>query len=323
VRSLILFCVTGVVLALTPAAHAQSDGSDAHAGAEQSTAHSPHSHAPPGADAGDAHDPTVASLIERVREATAHLRDRGAAARAGYRRMGIDFPAMGEHWVNPGLLLRRELDFSAPAILTYTAIDDRATLTGVVFAIGLGPGETPPPVAGKQRPWHEHNESIADESFVQPATRPMRNDRRRLAVLHLWTEMPNPTGPFATENWALPFLRLGFAPPDPLPVNAARALALVLSGDGYFVDLVRAAAGPDALEIAQPIIADARADALAAINGLPRSEPIDANALAALESVWNRMVERIAAACADCAGVLLDRKAPASRTDHTATGNPK
>ena len=306
-RYAIASLLAGAFALMSGAADAQSDDQGSGAHAEPSATRSTHSHAASGADAGDVRDPTVASLIERVREATAHLRDPRAAARAGYRRMGTDFPAMGEHWVNPGLLLRRDLDFGAPAILTYTTIDGRATLTGVVLTMGLSPGESPPPVAGAERPWHEHNASIADESFVRPATRPVHNDRRRLAVLHLWTEAPNPAGPFATENWALPFLRLGFTAPDPVPSNAARALSLILSGDGYFADLVQAAAGPDALAAARPVIAQARAEALAAISDSPRSESLDPGTIGTLGSIWTRTVLRIDDACGDCARPLMHR----------------
>ncbi len=292
--------------ALAPVAHAQ-DHSGHVTGQPGATGVRPaHSH-DDGTDPGDSSDPAIAALIQRVRGATVHLRDRKAAARAGYRRVGIDFPAMGEHWVNPGLLLRRGLDFDKPSILTYTMIDDRPTLTGVVFTVALDPGESPPPVAGAERPWHEHNESIADESLVRPAVSTPRNDRRRLAVLHLWTEAPNPAGPFATENWALPFARLGFTVPDPLPPGAVRALSLAAGGDSYFTELVHAASGPAALRAAQPIVRDARAEVLSLIGDTPQNEPLSAGTLATLESIWARMMDRIAVACGDCAGALAER----------------
>lgn len=305
-RAQAVLFAAGLALA-APVAQAQDNSGHTTGHADATSPRPAHSHADDGSNAGHVGDPAITSLIDRVRTATAHLRDRRAAARAGYRRVGIDFPAMGEHWVNPGLLLRRGLDYDTPAILTYTLIGDRPTLTGVVFTVALDPGESPPQVAGAERPWHEHNASIADESFVRPATRPVHNDRRRLAVLHLWTEAPNPAGPFATENWALPFLRLGFAAPDPVPSSAARALSLVLSGDGYFADLVQAAAGTDALAAAGPVIAQARADVVAAISSSTRGEPLAPGTVAALESIWARAVQRIAAACGDCARPLMDR----------------
>lgn len=292
--------------ALAPVAHAQDHSGHVTGQPDATGVRSAHSH-DDGTDPGDSSDPSVAALIERVRAATVHLRDRKAAARAGYRRVGIDFPAMGEHWVNPGLLLRRGLDFDKPSILTYTMIDDRPTLTGVVFTVALDPGESPPPVAGAERPWHEHNESIADESLVRPAVSTPRNDRRRLAVLHLWTEAPNPAGPFATENWALPFARLGFTLPDSLPGGAARALSLATGGDSYFTDLVHAGSGPAALAAAQPIVREARAEVLSLVSEATRSESLSADTLATLESIWARAVQRVAAACGDCARPLTDR----------------
>jgi hypothetical protein len=302
VRAPALLVVAAFAL-LTPVARAQDHSSHAHDSAPRPA----HSHADDGTDAGDASDPAIAALIERVRAATAHLRDRTAAARAGYRRVGVDFPAMGEHWVNPGLLIRRGLDYDKPSILTYTLMDGQPTLTGVVFTVALDPGESPPPIAGAERPWHEHNESIADESLVRPAGDAPRNDKRRLAVLHLWTEAPNPAGPFATENWALPFARLGFAVPDPLPPNAARALSLAAGGDSYFAELVHAASGASAHAAAQPVVMEARTEVLSVISDAARGEPLSADALTALESIWARMVQGIAAACGACAGPLQDR----------------
>jgi hypothetical protein len=298
--------LAGALAALAPVARAQDHSGHVTEPPGATGVRPAHSH-DGGTNSGDSSDPAIAALIERVRATTVHLRDRKAAARAGYRRVGIDFPAMGEHWVNPGLLLRRGLDFDKPSILTYTVIDDRPTLTGVVFTIALDPGESAPAVAGAERPWHEHNESIADESLVRPAVSAPRNDRRRLAVLHLWTEAPNPAGPFATENWALPFARLGLTVPDPLPPGAARALSLAAGGDSYFIELINAASGPDASAAARPIVDQTRAEVLSLVSNATRSKPLSAHALATLGSMWTRMAERIADACGDCAGALAER----------------
>ena len=267
--------------------------------------HSTHSaptgaHADHGGDAGDASHPETALLIQRMRAATEPFRDRAAAARAGYRRVGIDFPAMGEHWVNPGLLIRRGFDYDRPAILTYTMIDGRPTLTGVVLTVALDPGESPPMVAGAERPWHEHNESIAEESLVRPAVDAPRTDRRRLAVLHLWTETPNPAGPFATENWALPFARLGFAPPASLPPDAGRALSLLSGGESYFTELVVAAGGAEASSTAQSILAEARSEVVQLVRDSPHAEPLSGPSLERLVTIWTAATRRIATACGGC-----------------------
>ena len=57
----------------------------------------------------DRDDATVASsaaqrFVDLVRVATDRYHDRARAVADGYRLIGRDFPGMGEHWVNVGLL---------------------------------------------------------------------------------------------------------------------------------------------------------------------------------------------------------------------------
>jgi hypothetical protein len=46
----------------------------------------------------------VPEFIDCAREATRKYADRSLAIRDGYRRIGRDFPAIGEHWINVGLV---------------------------------------------------------------------------------------------------------------------------------------------------------------------------------------------------------------------------
>jgi hypothetical protein len=54
-----------------------------------------------------------------------------------------------------------------------------------------------------------------------------------LFVLHAWVWTPNPDGVFVTDNWTLPYARLGVAPPATRARNAACTLALADDRDGY------------------------------------------------------------------------------------------
>jgi hypothetical protein len=265
-----------------------------HAGSQGADNHGRHRHA-----IGTGADP-AAALMDSVRHATAHLRDRNAAVRAGYRRVGIDFPAMGEHWVNPGVLLRFGLDFARPAILTYAEIDGAYSLTGVVFAMSLDSGEAAPLVAGNERPWHEHNGSLADEIRPHAHAHGGASSGRRLAVLHLWTEVPNPAGPFATDNWALPFVRLGLAVPDPLPLDAARALSLARGGERYFLELMELNGDPRVAARAEMAFAAARADVAAIIEPITQASALSRATLRDLDSAWGRLVQALSAICGEC-----------------------
>lgn len=57
--------------------------------------------------------------------------------------------------------------------------------------------------------------------------------------------LENPAGVFATDNWALPYERLGLRAPPSAPIAAARALSLARGGDAYLEILVRALGRPD------------------------------------------------------------------------------
>ena len=80
-------------------------------------------------------DPDVGALLSIARDATLPFQDRRTAIAAGYRRIGPDSPAMGEHWVNLRQVIADSLDVSRPAILTYVMVEDRPLLTGVVYAV--------------------------------------------------------------------------------------------------------------------------------------------------------------------------------------------
>jgi hypothetical protein len=181
------------------------------------------------------------AVVDATRAVTTRFADRRAAIAAGYRRVGMDFPSMGEHWINPSMLVSGSFDRSSPAILTYVTVNGEPRLLGVVYAAVLAPGEKPPSFPGGSAMWHEHNGSVDEESLLpehgghEPARNAMESsDGTRLAILHAWTIVPNPAGMFAAENWALPFVRNGIAVPRNFPVSAARELALVSGGVEYY-----------------------------------------------------------------------------------------
>jgi len=72
----------------------------------------------------------------------------------------------------------------------------------------------------------------------------------RIAVLHAWIWLENPDGLLATDNWALPYARLGYRVPPGASHEAARAVALA-AGDGgrhYVEALLRALGRPNPVE---------------------------------------------------------------------------
>jgi len=183
------------------------------------------------ASAGDAQprDTTLGAFVERARNATQRFRDIETAIMESYVKVGPDFPAMGEHWVNGELIMKAELDPARPAILTYITVNGTRTLTGAVYALALRAGERPPEVFGGQ--WHDHVGTVDEESLLFGHDRVSGDDDLRLVVMHAWLWADNPAGLFATDNWTLPFLRLGVRPPQDVTPSAARAFSLLAEDD--------------------------------------------------------------------------------------------
>jgi hypothetical protein len=233
------------------------------------------------------------------------FRDRNAAIAAGYRRVGMDFPSMGEHWLNTSVLFQGRFDIAKPAMLSYATIEGRPVLTGVVYALLLKPGELPPRVPGGRGVWHDHSGTLDSESALPVHHGGMTDTSAiRFVVLHAWVGIPNPAGLFEADNWALPYARAGIPIPDPVSIGAARALSLLSGGKTYYIALAeaegatRAAVAPaldSCASVAAPIAERIR------VKG--RSDNAD---VAALEDAWRVALHRIAREAGTSAAARLN-----------------
>lgn len=171
--------------------------------------------------------PLAQTQVQIIWSATARYTDFAVAKREGWTKFGGDSPLMGEHWSLPpargGVDYQRgqPLDFRRPSNLMYTTIAGRRVLTGVSFNVRLAPGEMPPEgFSGSADRWHVHDFRGAVEAATRE--RPVlgwlargwldRNwgSRARVAMVHVWTgPIPNPDGPFADHNRAIPYAKLG------------------------------------------------------------------------------------------------------------------
>jgi hypothetical protein len=195
----------------------------------------------------------LANLALRARTATERFRDPEVARAAGYRPVGPDFPSMGRHWIHPSLILREVPDPDAPPILEYAELRGRPTLVGVAYAALVRDG---PPAFALPVPadgWHFHQGTVEEESFLRShAGAAHIEPGPKIAVLHAWVWLDNPDGLLATDNWALPYARLGFNAPVDGSRLAARAVALA-AGDGgraYVQALISAVGHPSPDEAA-------------------------------------------------------------------------
>ena len=177
---------------------------------------------------------SASQFVECARRGTARYRDRAAAIRDGYRQIGRDFPAMGEHWIRLALVFDGKFDASRPEVLNYVEIDGEPTLFGVGYAVPLLAGETAPRGPAGLHAWHDHFRTIDDETLLpHHHTHGSAKEGARLAMMHAWVWSSNPHGTFAADNWAIPFARRRLDVPDQFPPAAAKAVSLAFGGRDY------------------------------------------------------------------------------------------
>ena len=187
-------------------------------------------------------DNSEAAFIESARAATAKYQDRSVAIADGYRQIGSDFPAMGEHWINIGLLFDGKFEPAHPEVLTYVVVSGKPQLLGVAYVLPLLRGESAPDWPVSKDKWHDHFRTLEDETALpRHHTAGQDGDGPRLTMLHAWIWLPNPAGMFAPDNWAIPYVRLGIKPAQDAAGTAGKALALVSGGAEYFSASVHAA----------------------------------------------------------------------------------
>jgi hypothetical protein len=266
---------------------------------------------------------SVRTFLDAAARASEQYADRAVAIRQGYRKVGPDFPGMGEHWVQPGRLVSGRFVAEAPPILTYATIDGQPVLTGVAYALPLAPGESPPAFPRGDH-WHDHAASVDEESLLIAPLAAARAHAHgntvhapRLAMLHAWLWSPNPDGVFAQDNWALPYLRLGLDPPPHIDRDAARALSFLNGGDDYYRALFRAAVPLDAAALQQldRITVELREELSAWRAARPPHDVVSDDGTSTLRAAWHRFWHRALAAVPPAARTRLSDFAPRTASD--------
>lgn len=238
------------------------------------------------------------SFLDQLDAAGRRFEDVRVAVAEGYRKLGPDFPGMGEHWVNPGLVISGELDPERPPVIGYTLVDGRRHLVSFAYTRVLGPGEVPPPGPFPRSAWHDHTGGVDEESLLLSGPMSVHGEDNgfRLSMVHVWLGVENPDGVLAQNNWALPFLRAGVAAPAHPSSEAARALALTTEeGMAFYEQLLREGVGLQGPELE------------AAMAAFREAGGTEAD-MEALEGVWNelwtRLEERVSPEAFEAMGVL-------------------
>jgi hypothetical protein len=193
-------------------------------------------------------DLSPGDFVTAARVATARYASQEAAIADGFRRVGTDFPAMGEHWVNLPQVMADSFTPARPSVLTYIKVGGVPRLAGVAYTKLLTPDEQPPDFAPARGHWHEHNGSIVEESFLAGHEAHASQGDVRLAILHAWVWIENPDGLFVTDNWSLPFIRLGTQMPLARGRDAAPSAALATTAADYYSQAIDAALAPSPAE---------------------------------------------------------------------------
>lgn len=179
-------------------------------------------------------DSATTAFLARARVSTAKYRNRSRAIADGYRAMGPESPAMGQHWVQPTLLVATRFDPDRPPILEYATVREQPLLVGVAYALPLTPTELPPEFPAGRAAWHSHWSDIAVEALrLSHEDVHTAEPGDRVAVLHVWVWVDNPAGPFSPLNWVLPYLRAGLEAPAS-PERSAKALSLRDAGAAFW-----------------------------------------------------------------------------------------
>lgn len=228
-------------------------------------------------------------FVECARAGTARYHDRQTAIRDGYRRIGRDFPAMGEHWIRITLVFDGKFDASRPEVLNYVEVGGKPQLLGVGYAMPLLAGEAAPIGPAGPEAWHDHFRSV-DEETVLPDhhTHGGAQDRARLAMMHAWVWSPNPAGMFAADNWAIPFIRHNWAPPAELTLPAAKALSLLSGRDYVEASILAVVVKEDQRESVRAALDRAVGHIHAAVPQVGQAK-LDAAALKRLSSIWSEL----------------------------------
>ena len=67
-------------------------------------------------------DSSVDAFVACAHAGTERYRDQAMAVLDGYRRIGSDFPGMGEHWIRIALVFDSTIDARQPEVLTYVVV---------------------------------------------------------------------------------------------------------------------------------------------------------------------------------------------------------
>jgi hypothetical protein len=191
--------------------------------------------------------PRADTVLAHARRVAAAYADTAAVRAQGFGPFEIGrltdlTPFQGQHWLHRWRIFSGSGDLDAPSFVMFVPIGGRWRLAGLAYSRRVSPGTAPPDrLAGTPAPWHLHQPCIVVPGEGEALADGADDCRARggaprppaIAMVHAWTGVPNPEGPFAHDNVALPFLATGLEPPGPAdlatPAKAHRTRSLGLA----------------------------------------------------------------------------------------------
>jgi hypothetical protein len=189
------------------------------------------------------------SLVARATKAITPLTDSVALQGAGFTPLAFGpvrdlTPFQGQHWLSIPRVLSMAMgnapvDIDNPTFLMYLPLNGKLTPVGVAYTIRIGSrAAAPTTLAGMPAMWHTHmfcrnvpgEGQVLSDGLEDCTDRGGQPTRNQIAMLHTWT-IPNPDGPFAHDNPALPFIAAGLKPPAH-PTRDDRLFGVAL-GESY------------------------------------------------------------------------------------------
>jgi len=175
------------------------------------------------------HDAKADSVVSVARQAIGTLRHPDSLRKASWNALGFGggvkdlSPFQGQHWIHgPRFAMNQPVVLSQPNFLMYLALGDSLVPVGVAYTNRIpADAAMPDSLVGSPAEWHSHvfcrgipgeGQVLADgiEDCTQRGGLPAPN---KIAMIHTWT-VPNPDGPYAHDNPALPFIATGLKAPE-------------------------------------------------------------------------------------------------------------
>lgn len=240
-------------------------------------------------------DSAATRFVAEARAGTLRYRDRAVAIADGYRFVGPDLPAMGEHWLNIRRILADSVDAAHPSVLIYVESPDGPVLAGTAYTRLLVPGDAYPDFPAGVHAWHDHSGLLQDEALPMAHAghaSSASSTHTRLGIMHLWLGIENPAGVWTADNWALPFVRAGLQPPMQSD-GAARALAIAADSGRYYLEVFEAVGRLDSTSAhgVEQALRSAAGDVSSLTSGT--HEQLTSVDVAQLERTWSSLGHRL------------------------------